>query len=67
MIGLNPTMLKSFPANGFLVLLDRDYPPWLQASEAHPLPVDLLRRFGERRSTSNGDHWIFRRNARTPS
>ena len=46
---------------------DGDYPPWLQASEAHPLPVDLLRRSvngGLRQTATIG---IFRRNARRPS
>ena len=35
-----------------------EFPPWVQAMNPHPLPPEILQRFGELRTTFvSGDYW----------
>ncbi|MCA2997682.1 MAG: hypothetical protein ING75_03675 [Rhodocyclaceae bacterium] len=55
-----PTSSSLFLSEQVPGVSDGDYPPWLQAEMETVLPLDILERFGERKSTYlNGDYWFI--------
>lgn len=53
-----PKPRDPFSADQIPSVCDGDYPPWLQPEMDHVLPDEILRRFGQRKSTMlNGSYW----------